>query len=130
MNFAGDFLVDFWGPSSLGKTGRKNPPQNPQQSSNQNLGASRQKSTLQGSGLDYFFLEASQQTGTYNNIRPRWQKTTIFSAITFLVWRGPVGNPVTLKPSHNKPAHNNPTQRAPGFKKVSISRGNIEKIML
>ena len=36
----------------LGKTGGKDPPPNPQQNSNQNLGASRPKSALQASGLD------------------------------------------------------------------------------
>ena len=52
VNFAGDFLVEFFGPFSLRKTERKNPPKNPQQNSNQNLGLSRRKSTLQGSGLE------------------------------------------------------------------------------
>ena len=40
------------GPFSLEKIGGKNPPKNPQQNSNQNLGVSRPKSTLQESGLD------------------------------------------------------------------------------
>ena len=48
MNFAGDFLVDF----ALQKTGGKNAPKNPLQFSNQNLGVSGPRSTLQGSGLD------------------------------------------------------------------------------
>ena len=52
VNFAGDFWVDFLGPFSLQKTGGKNPPKNPQQNSNQNLGVSRPKSTLQESALD------------------------------------------------------------------------------
>ena len=47
VNFAGDFFCGFFGPFSLEKTGGKNP----QQNSNQNLGASRPKSKiLQGSG--------------------------------------------------------------------------------
>ena len=54
VNFAGDFLVDFFGPFSLEKVGGKNPPKNPRQNSNRNLGVSRPKSTLQGSSLDNF----------------------------------------------------------------------------
>ena len=58
VNFAGDFLVDFLGLFLLKKRTagkkRKNPPQNPRQKANQNLGASRRKSALQGSGLDNF----------------------------------------------------------------------------
>ena len=54
VNFAGDFLVDLFGPFSLEKSGGKKPPQNPQQNSNQNLGVSRPKPTLQGSGLEFF----------------------------------------------------------------------------
>ena len=46
--FFGGFFRAFF----LGKTGRKNPPKNPRQFSNQNLGVSGPKSTLQGSGLD------------------------------------------------------------------------------
>ena len=57
MNFAVDFLVDFLGPFSLEKTGGKYPPKNPRQFSNQNLGVSGPKSTLQGSGLEQLFLE-------------------------------------------------------------------------
>ena len=41
--FRGRFFVDFFGPLSW---------QSPKQNSNQNWGASRPKSTLQGSGLD------------------------------------------------------------------------------
>ena len=41
VNFAGDFLVDFFGPFSLEKIGAKNPPKNPQQNSNRNSGVSR-----------------------------------------------------------------------------------------
>ena len=54
--FCRGFFCGFGGGGlfSLGKTGRKNPPKNPQQNSNQNLGVSRRKSTLQGSGLDRF----------------------------------------------------------------------------
>ena len=59
VNFAVDFLVDFFGPFSLEKTGGKNPSKNPRQFSNQNLGVSGPKSTLQGSGLDDF-----DKTGT------------------------------------------------------------------
>ena len=52
---AGEFLEDFLGPWSLERTGGKNPQQkNLQQNSNQNLGVSRPKSTLQGSVLDNF----------------------------------------------------------------------------
>ena len=47
----GDFSVEFWGLFPWKNSG-KNPPQNPQQNSNQNFGASRPKSTLQGSALD------------------------------------------------------------------------------
>ena len=54
VNSAGEFLVVFFGPFSLEKIGGKNPPKNPRQNSNRNLGVSRQKSTLQGSGLDSF----------------------------------------------------------------------------
>ena len=62
--FPGDFL--WWislvggGLCFLGKdrTKKKNPPQIPRQNSNQNLGASRQKSTLQGPGLDTFKIHA------------------------------------------------------------------------
>ena len=43
---------DFCGPFSLEKTGGKNQPKNPRQNSNQNLGVSRPKSTLQESALD------------------------------------------------------------------------------
>ena len=46
--FFGEFLWAF----SLEKTGRENPPKNPRQNSNQNLGVSQPKSTLQGSGLE------------------------------------------------------------------------------
>ena len=56
MNFAGDFGGDSLGPFSLGKSGRKNPPKTPQQNSNRNLGVSRRKSTLQGSGLEGFLI--------------------------------------------------------------------------
>ena len=52
--FEGDFWVDFLGAFSSEKG--KNPPQNPQQNSNRTLGASRPKSTLQGSGLDTVVL--------------------------------------------------------------------------
>ena len=52
VNFVGDVLVDLLGPFSLEKAAGQIPPQNPQQNSNQNLGVSRPKSTLQGSGLD------------------------------------------------------------------------------
>ena len=44
--------MDFGGPFSLEKTGGINPPKNPQQNSDLNLGVSRRKSTLQGSGLE------------------------------------------------------------------------------
>ena len=57
VDFAVDFLVDFFGPFSLEKTGGKNPPKNPRQFSNQNLGVLGPKSTLQGSGLDKMFRE-------------------------------------------------------------------------
>ena len=49
VNFAVDFLVDFFGPFSLEKIGGK---KSTQKSTNQNLGVSGLKSTLQGSGLD------------------------------------------------------------------------------
>ena len=52
VNYAGDLLVDFFGPFSLEKIGGKNPPKNPRQNSNRNLGVSQLKSTLQGSALD------------------------------------------------------------------------------
>ena len=52
MNLAGDFSVEFFGPFSLEKNERKNPPKTPRQNSNRNLGVVRPKSTLQGSGLD------------------------------------------------------------------------------
>ena len=42
----GIFLVDFIGPFSLETNRKKNPPQHPQQNSNQNLGVSRPKFTL------------------------------------------------------------------------------------
>ena len=49
----GDFWVDFFGALfPWKKQEKKNPPRNPWQNSNQNLGASRSKATLQGSGLD------------------------------------------------------------------------------
>ena len=49
VNFAGDFLVDFFLLlSHWKKTGGKNPPKNPRQNSNQNWGVSRPKSTLLG----------------------------------------------------------------------------------
>ena len=55
----------------LGKNRRKNPPKNPRQNSNRNLGVSRPKSTLQGSGLDKeFFLEA----GFYKNVCLSWKR--------------------------------------------------------
>ena len=55
VNFAGDFLVDFFRGFFLGKNRRKkSTPKNPRQNSNRNLGVSRPKSTLQGSGLDTF----------------------------------------------------------------------------
>ena len=61
VNSAGDFLVDFFGPfSSEKKTGGKNPPNNPRQTSNQNSGVSRPKPTLQSSGLDNFLSYFSQ----------------------------------------------------------------------
>ena len=44
--------MDFFGPFSLERIGGKNPPNNPRQFSNQNLGVSGPKSTLQGSGLE------------------------------------------------------------------------------
>ena len=52
LNFAGACWVDFFGPFSLEKELGKNPPKNPRQNSNRNLGASRQKSTLPRSCLD------------------------------------------------------------------------------
>ena len=45
------FFFGFFGPFSLEKKRRKNPPKNPRQFSNQNLGVSGPKSTLQGSDL-------------------------------------------------------------------------------
>ena len=51
VNFAGDLLVDFFGPLPWKKQEEKST-KNPRQDSNQNLGVSRQKSTLQGSGLE------------------------------------------------------------------------------
>ena len=50
--FCGGFLGEFFGAFFLGKNRRKNPPKNPRQTSDQNLGVSRPKSTLQGSALD------------------------------------------------------------------------------
>ena len=66
VNFAGDFLVDFFGPFSLEKIGRKIPPKNPRQNSNRNLRVSRPKSTLQESGLENFrewLFSAPRMTG-------------------------------------------------------------------
>ena len=57
--FCGGFLVDFFGPLSLKKIGGKTPPKTPRQNSNRNLGVSRPKSTLQGSGLDFLLKSAS-----------------------------------------------------------------------
>ena len=54
VNFAGDFVVEFFGPFSLGKNRMQKSPKNPRQNSNQNLGVSRPKSALQGSGLELF----------------------------------------------------------------------------
>ena len=67
--FCRGFLVDFFGPSSLEKKGGKNPPQNPRQFSNQNLGVSGPKSTLQGSGLD-IFNNNRERAEFRNRIRP------------------------------------------------------------
>ena len=56
--FPGEFCRGFFGgffqAFSLEKTGGKNPPENPRQFSNQNLGVSGPKSTLQGSGREEF----------------------------------------------------------------------------
>ena len=52
----GIFWWIFSGLLSLEKIGRKHPPTNPRQNSNRNLGASRPKSTLQGSGLEEIFV--------------------------------------------------------------------------
>ena len=50
--FCEGFFGGFFGPVFLEKTGGKNPPKNPRQFSNQNLGVSGPKSTLQGFGLE------------------------------------------------------------------------------
>ena len=63
MNFSGDFLWICFA-FFLGKTtGGKNPPKNPWQNSHQNLGASRPKSTLQGSGLEKFPIKVRRGRG-------------------------------------------------------------------
>ena len=56
MNFAGEFLVDFFEPFSL-ENRKRTPPKNPQQNSNQILGVSRPKITLQGSGLEFLLYK-------------------------------------------------------------------------
>ena len=51
--FCGGFLGGFFRAFFRGKKGaKKSPPKNPRQNSNWNLGVSRPKSTLQGSGLE------------------------------------------------------------------------------
>ena len=87
--FAEDFLVGFLGPLLWKKTGRKRPPNNPQQNSNQNLGASRSRSTLQsisGSGLDRS-LAISHQTSKSQALLPkgpfRTKSTTVPESVLF-----------------------------------------------
>ena len=70
VNFAVDFLVDFFGPFSLEKTGGKNPPKNPRQFSNRNLGVSRPKSTLQGSGLEQISFSWGEFRSLKKIVRP------------------------------------------------------------
>ena len=53
--FCGGFLGGFFQAFFFGKKRRKNPQKNPRQNSNRNLGVSRPKSTLQGSGLSGVF---------------------------------------------------------------------------
>ena len=52
--------MDFSGLFSLRKTGGKDPPKNPQQNSNQNLGVSQPKSTPQGSVVEIFVICGSR----------------------------------------------------------------------
>ena len=54
VHLCGDFWVDLFGPFSLKKVGGKNLPKKSRVNSDLNLGASRPKSTLQGSGPDNF----------------------------------------------------------------------------
>ena len=53
----GDFLVDFSGLFPWKKQEEKSTPKNPRQNPNQNLGASRPKSTLQGSSVEFLILQ-------------------------------------------------------------------------
>ena len=59
-NFAGDFFCRFFGAIFLEKQ-EENPPQNPRQNSNLNLGVSRPKSTLRVSGLEKL-MEINERT--------------------------------------------------------------------
>ena len=69
--FSGGFLVFFfWGGGRFPwKKDERIHPKNPRQNSNKNLGASRPKSTLQGSGLDIHSLEY-QMPKSHNNPCP------------------------------------------------------------
>ena len=60
MDFFGRFFWAFF----LGEKGGKNPPKNPRQNPNRNLGVSRPKSTLQGSGLENLEPEADISLNT------------------------------------------------------------------
>ena len=66
-------MVYFLGPFSLERTGGKKPFKNPQQTSNQNLGVSRPKSTLQGSGLGILWDFANE--GLPQDVFPSSVKT-------------------------------------------------------
>ena len=69
--FCGGFFGGFISGLFLGKKRRKNPPKDPRQNSNRNLGASRPKSTLQGSGRDYWPTHSGQISGQF---RGRFRK--------------------------------------------------------
>ena len=60
--------MDFFGSFSLQKNRRKNPPQNPQQISNQNLGVSPPKSTRFRPDLDLKRFQIKSKSGP-NQVR-------------------------------------------------------------
>ena len=60
--FCHGFFGGFLGAFFLGRNRRKKSPKNPRQNSNQNLGVSLPKSTLQGSGLEKLGTRKSMQT--------------------------------------------------------------------
>ena len=96
------FFGGFFRPFFLGKKRRKNPPKNPRQFSNQNLGVSGPKSTLQGSGLDNLFV-MSQGRNFVTVILP------------LPVWR--CGETMDWKPDANIPVFATPILLKPAQKR-------------